>query len=206
MARSVRRRLWRESADRSGLQAGEANRVRSVLGRAAWEGLLAGLVGAAAMTVTEKVEQRLTGRPDSYVPALTLGRLLGMPDARSEPSRLLNLSMHVGQGALVGIWRAAMAEGGLRGPVASTAFTGFRLLNDQTLENLTGSGAPPASWPRMELVVDVLHKAVYGFTTGLVADRLAARRGLGAGALHAAMRPGRRSDDGPPSPAAVGRG
>jgi hypothetical protein len=36
------------------------------------EGLLAGAIGAAAMTVGEKIEQRFTGRPNSHVPGLTL--------------------------------------------------------------------------------------------------------------------------------------
>ena len=66
-----------------------------------------------------------------------------------------------------------MAEGGLRGPGASAMFTVIRLANDQTLENLTGQGAPPWTWPRRELAVDLLHKGVYAFTTGLIADVLA---------------------------------
>lgn len=205
MARQPRRNVVRAAAVMAAARVSPAsgNPIAAAVGRASWEGMLAGLVGAAAMTLTEKVEQRLTGRPDSYVPAVTLGRLLGISDERSEHSSTLNLAMHFGQGALVGIWRAVMAEGGLRGPLASTAFTGFRLTNDQTLENLTGSGAPPATWPRKELAVDVLHKAVYAFTTGVVADRLAARSGPGAGAVHASLRPGRRSDVGPPPPSAA---
>ncbi|NYE44083.1 hypothetical protein [Streptomyces fulvorobeus] len=57
--------------------------------------------------------------------------------------------------------------------------------------------APPSTWPRKELVVDVLHKAVYAFATGAVADALAARGGPGPGQRHAAVRPGRHSDVGP---------
>jgi hypothetical protein len=162
------------------------------------EGLLAGAIGAAAMTVGEKIEQRFTGRPDSHVPGLTLGRLIGVPDETAEKSPALNVAMHWGQAVVLGAWRSAMATGGLRGLGASTAFTGLRLLNDQTLENLTGSGAPPSTWPRRELAIDVLHKAVYGFTTGLVADYLAARRGPGRGRRHASLRPGRHADVGPP--------
>jgi hypothetical protein len=161
------------------------------------EGLLAGAVGAAAMTLGEKVEQHFTRRPDSHVPGLTLGRLLGVPDETAEESQALNIAMHWGQAVVLGAWRSAMATGGLRGVGASAAFTGMRLLNDQTLENLTGSGAPPSTWPRRELAIDVLHKAIYGFTTGLVADYLAARRGPGAGRRHASLKPGRHSDVGP---------
>lgn len=205
MARGVRRTVLRTAAGlaASRVSPSSGSPIASAVGRAGWEGMLAGAAGAAAMTVTEKVEQRFTGRPDSFVPAVTLGRLLGISDDRSEHSVALNLAMHFGQGALVGIWRAAMAEGGLRGPLASTVFTGFRLTNDQTLENLTGAGALPTSWPPKELLVDVLHKAVYAFTTGFVADRLAARSGPGAGAVHASLRPGRHSDVGPPPPAAA---
>jgi hypothetical protein len=48
----------------------------------------------------------------------------------------------------------------------------LRLLNDQALENATGVGAPPWTWPVNEQVVDLLHKAVYAFATGAVADML----------------------------------
>lgn len=65
-----------------------------------------------------------------------------------------------------------MAERGVRGPFASFLFMNLRLLNDQSLENTTGVGAPPWTWPVDEQVIDLLHKAVYAFTTGAVADRL----------------------------------
>jgi hypothetical protein len=139
----------------------------------AWKGMLAGAGGVTVMTIGEKVEQRLTGRPDSYMPAHTLERLLGLPARRDSERRALNFAMHAGQGILLGAWRGIMAEGGLRGPGASAMFTVVRLANDQTLENITGQGAPPWTWPRRELVVDVLHKGVYAFTTGLIADALA---------------------------------
>ena len=175
-----------------------------MLKRAIWQGMLAGLGGTVVMTLAEKTEQRLTGRPDSYVPARVLARLSGLPEQPGKQSPWLNLAMHFGQGALVGVLRAVMAQSGLRGPWASSMFTVTRLTTDQILENATGVGAPPQTWPRRELVVDVLHKAVYGFATGAIADALAARDGRGPGQLHADARPGRRSDVGP-LPRAVAR-
>jgi hypothetical protein len=175
-----------------------------VFSRGAVEGLAAGAVGVAVMTAVEKLEQRFTGRPDSHVPARTLERVLRLPERPREQPRSLNLLMHVGQGILLGALRGVMAEGGLRGPWASSMFTVVRLTNDQTLENATGVGAPPWTWPRGELAVDLTHKAVYGFVTGLVADALAARNGPGPGGLHAARRPGRRSGVGPPPTGAAG--
>jgi hypothetical protein len=168
-----------------------------VLKRAVWQGLVAGAVGAAVMTAAEKVEQRLTGRPDSHVPGRVLARLTGLPEGRKRPPRSMNLTMHYGQGALAGVLRSVMAQAGLRGAWASGMFTVVRLANDQILENATGVGAPPQTWPPRELAVDLLHKTIYGFATGAVADALAARDGAGPGQRHAALRPGRRSGVGP---------
>ncbi len=140
--------------------------------RSAAYGLLAGVAGTAAMTLGEKLEQSFTGRPDSYVPAETLARLT-RKTPRSSGQRLgMNWAMHWGQGILLGAVRGIMAEQGLRGPFGSFLFMNLRLLNDQTLENTTGAGAPPWTWPVDEQVIDLLHKGVYAFVAGKVADHL----------------------------------
>ena len=170
-----------------------------VFARGAVQGMAAGAVGVAAMTLAEKLEQGISGRPDSHVPARTLERLLGLPESPNEQARSLNLLMHFGQGVLLGALRGIMASGGLRGPWSSAMFTVVRLTNDQTLENATGVGAPPWTWPRRELAIDLAHKAVYAFATGVVADVLAGRSRR-PGEEHARIRPGRHEDVGPPPP------
>ncbi len=139
------------------------------------KGVTAGLAGTAVMTAAEKLEQVVTGRPNSFVPARTLAHLarLSSPD---EDRLGRNWAMHYGTGAAVGVLRAGMARANVRGFGASWMHTWIRLAVDQTLENATGVGAPPNTWPREELVIDVAHKAVYSFATGLVADALVAPR------------------------------
>ncbi len=143
-------------------------------GSAAIRGLAAGVVGVAAMTAGEKLEQVFTHRPNSFVPGHTLERLLGRPTKPDDERLWMNWAMHWGQGILLGAVRGLMAERGVRGPVGSFVFLNLRLLNDQTLENATGVGALPWTWPVDEQVIDLLHKAVYAFSTGVVADRLVA--------------------------------
>ena len=135
-------------------------------------GLVAGAAGVAAMTLAEKIEQLFTRRPDSYVPAHTLERLLGLPHKPDEERLALNWTMHWGQGILLGMVRGLMAQNGLRGPVGSFMYMNLRLLNDQTLENATGVGALPWTWPLDEQVIDLTHKGIYAFVTGAVADAL----------------------------------
>lgn len=155
-------------------------------GRAAVRGAVAGLAGVAVMTAGEKLEQQVTGRPNSYVPARTLTALATgrrLPGSARPPVR--NHLMHWGTGAAVGALRGVWAAAGLRGVRASAWFTPLRLAVDQTLENVTGVGSPPWTWSRRDQVVDVLHKTVYSLATGAVADRLVsdARGGSGARGL-----------------------
>jgi hypothetical protein len=144
--------------------------IRAMAG-AAGRGAVAGIVGVAGMTVSEKLEQLVSHRADSYVPAHTLARLLGLSraDADSWPRNML---MHWGNGVVLGAVRGVMAAANLRGPRAALMHTPLRLTWDQMWENLTGVGAPPWTWPRDELVIDVFHKAVFSLVTGAVADRL----------------------------------
>ena len=143
-----------------------------VLVRAAGVGAVAGLAGVAAMTVGEKLEQALTHRPDSFVPARALLTLLGRRPGDADQPPGWNHAMHWTTGALLGALRGVWSATGLRGPLASTWHTAVRLAFDQTVENVTGVGAAPATWPRREKLVDVAHKTVYSLVTGLAADRL----------------------------------
>ena len=145
--------------------------MRSVIVR----GLIAGVAGVAAMTVAEKIEQVFTHRPNSYMPAHTLARLAHLPEPDTD-RRWLNWTMHWGQGSLLGIVRAMLGERGIDGPFGSFVFWNLRLAADQTLENATGAGCPPWTWPRSEQVIDIAHKGIYAFATGAVADALQPRK------------------------------
>ena len=141
---------------------------------AAGRGVVAGLVGTAVMTGVEKVEQHFTHRPDSYVPARALLTLLGRGAGDRDRPPGWNHAMHWATGATLGALSGVWAAVGLRGPRAHLAHTVVRLAFDQTVENTTGVGAPPRTWPLQEQVVDIGHKAGYSFATCLVAERLVA--------------------------------
>lgn len=141
-----------------------------VLLAAAARGAVCGLAGVAVMTAGEKLEQTLTKRPNSYIPARTLLALLGQRPGDAQQPLVWNHIMHWGTGAALGSLRGIWAVTGIRGPLAHAKHTVVRLAFDQTLENSTGVGAPPTSWPANEQLVDVTHKALYSLATGLLAD------------------------------------
>jgi hypothetical protein len=137
---------------------------------AAGRGALAGLAGVLVMTIGEKVEQRVTGRRNSYVPARALLAMAGDQWSESTTPAAWNHAMHWGTGALLGALRGVWSATGIRGTQATATHTVVRLAFDQTVENTTGVGAPPSTWPTSERALDLAHKSLYSIVTGLVAD------------------------------------
>ena len=72
------------------------------LARACALGGAAGLAGVAVMTAGEKIEQAVTKRPDSLVPARALLTLLGRHPADDDQPAVWNHVMHWSTGAFLG--------------------------------------------------------------------------------------------------------
>ncbi|EAS34603.1 uncharacterized protein CIMG_05627 [Coccidioides immitis RS] len=133
-------------------------------------GIGAGLLGVAAMTVGEKVEQYFTGRPSSLVPGRALESLLKLTPRPDSQMFSLNVLMSYTQGAVAGVARAMMSFHGIRGPIADFLFVGVRLAVDQALEVWSGVGSWPWNWPPSEQAYELLHKTVYALSTGYLVD------------------------------------
>ena len=88
-------------------------------------GLLAGLVGTAAMTVSSTLEAKLRGRPFSTAPAEAAAKVLGIKEFRSEAarSRFSNL-VHWGYGTGWGAVRGLMRMSCRRVPSMAFILTG----------------------------------------------------------------------------------
>ncbi|BFZ60160.1 hypothetical protein YB2330_001182 [Saitoella coloradoensis] len=142
----------------------------TTLGTTMLYGAAAGVVGVTVLTVTNKIEQFFSGRPDSYVPAHTLERLLGLPDRPDSERWAFNQIEHYVQGAVPAMFRALMSLYGITGPLANFSFSLLRQGFDQVLENWTGVGAPPWTWPVYEQWIDLFHKTCYAFTVGYLTD------------------------------------
>lgn len=139
-------------------------------------GLLAGLVGTVAMTISEMIEMRATGREASTVPAQVGSTLLGVHPDSDEQTGRLNTVVHWGHGALLGATRGLMSITGLRGLQATLGHFAAFWIGDVALYKVLGIAPAPWRWKRQELVIDVLHKGVYALVTGAAYEKLAGRR------------------------------
>src|SRR3954465_12844524 len=106
------------SAERTAVVASREVGRGGALLSAAGRGAVAGLLGVTVMTAAEKVEQAITHRPASYVPARTPPPLRGRHPPDDDRPTVWNHAMHYGTGAVLGALRGVWAAVGLRGPQA----------------------------------------------------------------------------------------
>ncbi len=141
--------------------------------RAAAQGMVAGAVGAAAMTVTQRVEMSLSGRAPSTVPGQVGANLLPTADpASSTDVARLNGPVHWGHGVALGAVRGILDVAGLHGPAATAAHFALVWGGDAALYRTLGIADVPWRWGSDELGSDLLHKGVYAAVTGAVYDAM----------------------------------
>ena len=136
-------------------------------------GLLAGLAGTVALTLSETLEMRLTGREASMVPGQVGAKLLGRdPDQEPNLGRLSTI-VHWSHGISLGAVRGLLWLAGL-GPVAATAVHYAAVWGgDALLYRSLGISPWPWQWKGGELARDLFHKGVYAVVTGVVFELLA---------------------------------
>ncbi len=145
---------------------------RELLG-ALSRGMLAGAVGTAAMTMSERLEMAATGRSGSQVPGKVGAHLLPGKEP-SSPSDVagLNSAVHWTHGITMGALRGALDAAGMRGYRASLAHFALLWGGDAALYRLLGIAEEPWRWSASELATDLLHKSVYAGVTGATYDAL----------------------------------
>ena len=97
----------------------------TTLADAIGKGLLAGLAGTAAMTISSTLEARLRGRPASSAPARATAKVLGIKEFEDDVAhaRFSDLS-HWGYGTGWGVLRGLLGATGMRARTATALHGG----------------------------------------------------------------------------------
>jgi hypothetical protein len=141
-------------------------------------GLLAGLVGTAAMTVSSTVEMKLRGRPASTAPADAAKKVLGIAKFDSDAAEArFSTGVHVAYGTGWGAVRGLL--GGTRlSPLGATgAHFGSVWGTEQVMLPALGVAPPATQWGAKEVAIDAWHHVVYAVATGLAYGWLTRRAG-----------------------------
>ena len=137
------------------------------------KGVLAGIAGTAAMTISSTVEAKLRGRAFSSAPADAAAKMLGIKEFESDAAKArFSTLVHWGYGTGWGVARGVMRALGVS-PAASTP-AHFASVWGSALVMLPALDvAPPAwRWSKEEVAIDVFHHAVYATVTGLAYELL----------------------------------
>jgi hypothetical protein len=136
-------------------------------------GVLAGVAGTAAMTVSSTVEAKLRGRPYSTAPAKAAARALGIEtfEDGAAYARFSNL-VHWGYGTGWGVARGVLRALGIGPRLATPAH--FAVLWGSALYTLPRyEVAPPVTqWGAEDVAIDVFHHLVYVTTAALAFELL----------------------------------
>jgi len=130
-------------------------------------GLVAGLAGTAAMTLSSTVEARLRGRAFSTAPARATAKVLGIASFDSDlaQARWNDLS-HWGYGTGWGVLRGLLGATGLS-PRQATLAHGAAIYGAAQVTLPALEIAPPSIfWGVQEIAIDAFHHAVYAAATG----------------------------------------
>jgi hypothetical protein len=131
-------------------------------------GLVAGVAGTAAMTVSSTLEARWRGRPPSAAPARATAKVLGIRefDTPLAEARFNDLS-HWGYGTAWGVVRGLLAAAGLSPRAATIAHGAAVYGTEQVTLPALEVASPAIFWGAREIAIDALHHAVYATATGL---------------------------------------
>jgi len=142
--------------------------LAGVLGK----GLLAGLVGTAAITLSQMIEMKITKRETSEAPVKVASEITGAAPSTHADKELLSNEIHVAYGTSWGAVRGLLGLAGLKGPAATLVH--FAAIWGTELVMLPKyDAAPPVNEQEPKsLAIDALHHAVYAIATGIAYDAM----------------------------------
>lgn len=149
----------------------EERTVLGALGAVIGKGLIAGLAGTVAISISQAVETKITNRKASGTPAMAVEKIFDIgPDPGHEEA--FSNEVHYTYGTLWGTARGLLSVCGLNGFAATaihfSAIWGTALAIETELDL-----APPVSqWKNQEFIVSGIHHLVYAVVAGLVYDAI----------------------------------
>ena len=148
------------------------NSIAAKFALALGKGIIAGLAGTAAITVSQMVEMKLTGRKPSSAPARAVGKVLHLRITNNEYKEKFVQEIHWTYGMLWGLARTVLDLAGVKG-MPATAIHYAAVWGTEMVMLPSIDVAPPVmEWGGKEIAKDGLNHLVYALAAGLVYDAI----------------------------------
>ena len=142
------------------------------LGTAIGVGLIAGLAGTVAITISQMIEMKITGRKSSDTPANAVREVFDVEPVSESKSEEVAKKVHWTYGTSLGLIRSALSLAGLRGMMATAVHFvtvyGGKLIMLPALR----VAKPVTEEDPKTVAIGSLHHFVYAFTAGCVFDSI----------------------------------
>lgn len=142
------------------------------LGTAIGIGLMAGFAGTVAMTVSEMIEMKITGRKPSETPANAVREVFDIKPVTESKSAEVSNEVHWVYGTSLGMIRGALSLIGIKGWVA-TSIHFIKIWGGEIILLPSLKVAPPVTKEKPKAILtDAFHHMVYAVTAGWVFDAI----------------------------------
>lgn len=136
------------------------------------KGLLAGLAGTAAITLSQMIEMKITKREPSEAPVKVASEVTGAAPADESQKEKLSNEIHYAYGTSWGVVRGLLGLVGLKGMPATLVHFGAIWATELIMLPKYDAAPPVDEQEPKSLAIDALHHAVYAVAAGLAYDAL----------------------------------
>ena len=144
----------------------------SEVGTAIGVGLIAGLAGTLAITISQMIEMKITGRESSDTPATAVREALDIKPVTESKTKEVSNKIHWVYGTNLGIIRGALSLAGLQG-WAATAVHWATIWSAEMIMLPALRVAPPVTKEKPKaIMIDGFHHLVYAVAAGIVFDEV----------------------------------
>ncbi|WDF53643.1 hypothetical protein [Mucilaginibacter sp. KACC 22063] len=142
------------------------------LGSAIGKGLLAGLAGTAAITISQMIEMKITKREPSDAPVKVVSQVADIQPTDDEQKEKVSQEIHWAYGSALGISRGLIALTGLKGLPATALHFGVVWATALVVLPKYKAAPPITEEEPKSIAIDALHHAVYATAAGFTYDAL----------------------------------
>lgn len=136
------------------------------------KGIIAGLAGTAAITLSQAIEMKLNKKKPSKAPADVASKVLDVEAKTEEDEEQFAQEVHWSYGTTWGIARGVLDLAGLTGPAATLLHWGAVWGTAMILLPSMDEAPPVDQWSASEIAKDGFHHLVYALAAGLVYDAI----------------------------------
>jgi hypothetical protein len=153
-------------------QAHKVAIITGKIGSAIGKGLIAGLIGTAAITLSMKIERIITKKPTNFAPGDAASKALSIEASDREEWPKFSNEVHWTYGTMWGVGRGLLSVAGLKDGTATAIHFAAIFYAALTIEPDFEVAPPINEWSKKEIAVFALHHLVYSVVAGFIFDAI----------------------------------